>query len=677
MSRINSSFTRIGLVCFLVSVLVFVCFWPSKVSAGSGLPDSGIPGVPKTICLSSVPRLENFPDIALDFRPLDSSITIVSGLSSTDIQAQENNSAPVPVNVNIAPVGIGLNVYFVIDTGNRTDLTLVAATLQSLSPMLQDNVDEVTIISDDNNGSNYLLNTTKSLSDFQKAIQNLPLSSLKYTTINNGLTQALKYIKGQNYGCSHSNLIIVMSGGETLNNTNNYQQYIDDANAAWTKVHFFHYPNPTSHVLFSQPVFENLANGTNGLYRQILNKAEIAASLPMLGLDREREQYTATYRTIIGDSGDRNVSLLYQNRDITRQVQTYSITISNPTITITSPADGIVIQQPSSGSDTTTTDTTDLVNVEFSLSWPDGHKRNIKSADLVVTSPSGTNTAMSISAGAPLEFNWNIGEYTRQNFNTLSIKVTATDEFGLPAASKVVTIKIIYITPPPPLNTWLLYSLYAIVAILLVVLIIMGKRIKTLATTGVVGRFLGEVRKTFVGGRRKGKPYASFKVLDGPASMVNQDIKIYTESVKLGRDPQKSDLTFYTPDSNSSISGLHCRIERVGGSWRIVALSSSGSETFVEDQAIPFNEPYPLQSGQTVRMGYLAQQPVVFQFNVEQGSEQQPKESDAEEDVRKTTFISDGSDEDLVPPDPQTHAEDSTKESTKDTDDLFDEFRNR
>lgn len=670
MSRINSSFTRIGLVCFLVSVLVFVCFWPSKVSAESGLPDSGIPGVPKTICLSSVPRLENFPDIALDFRPLDSSINIVSGLSSTDIQAQENNSAPVPVNVNIAPVGIGLNVYFVVDTGNRTDLTLVAATLQSLSPMLQDNVDEVTIISDDNNGSNYLLNTTKSLSDFQKAIQNWPLSSLKYTTINNALTQALKYIKGQNYGCSHSNLIIVMSGGDTLNNTNNYQQYIDDANAAWTKVHFFHYPNPTSHVLFSQPVFENLANGTNGLYRQILNKAEIAASLPMLGLDREREQYTATYRTIIGDSGDRNVSLLYQNRDITRQVQTYSITISAPEVAITYPADGTVFPTPGS--------TSNIVSVAVSVTWPDGHIRNLASESLIVSSSSGTEPKMNINlTGKAQNFDLNINEYRGVIENALQIQVKVIDEFGLTATSQPVGVKISII--PPVVRTvtpWTVYALYGIVAVLVVLLIIMGRRLAKV-TSGAVKQFIGEVRKTFVGGRRKGKPYASFKVIDGPASMVNQDIKIYTESVKLGRDPQKSDLTFYTPDANSSISGLHCRIERVGGSWRIVALSSSGSETFVEDQAIPFNEPYPLQSGQTVRMGYLAQQPVVFQFNVEQGSEQQPKESDAEEDVRKTVFIRDGSDEDLVPPDPQTLAEDSTKESTKDTDDLFDEFRNR
>lgn len=97
--------------------------------------------------------------------------------------------------------------------------------------------------------------------------------------------------------------------------------------------------------------------------------------------------------------------------------------------------------------------------------------------------------------------------------------------------------------------------------------------------------------------------------------MIGQEINIYTEVVKLGRDPQRADITFYTPNTNSSISGLHTRIERKDGTWYIIAISHSGSETFVDNYAIPFNEPYHLQNSQTVRLGYMGQQPVIFTFS--------------------------------------------------------------
>jgi len=122
------------------------------------------------------------------------------------------------------------------------------------------------------------------------------------------------------------------------------------------------------------------------------------------------------------------------------------------------------------------------------------------------------------------------------------------------------------------------------------------------------------VRKTLVGGGVRGKPLATLTVNDGPPNMIGKELKIYTEIIKLGRDPQRADMTFYSPDAKSSISGLHARIERVDGYWRIVAVSQSGSETFIDDVAIPFNEPRSLINGQSIRMGYLAQQPVVFTF---------------------------------------------------------------
>lgn len=135
------------------------------------------------------------------------------------------------------------------------------------------------------------------------------------------------------------------------------------------------------------------------------------------------------------------------------------------------------------------------------------------------------------------------------------------------------------------------------------------------------------IRKTIIGGGKRGKPLASINIKDGPVNAIGKDFKIYTERVKLGRDPQLADMTFYAPDAKSSVSGLHASIEKENELWRIIAVSTSKSETFVDGGAIPFNQPYPLHDGQEVRLGYLAQQPVTFIFN-----------TDASDAPRKTTL---------------------------------------
>jgi predicted component of type VI protein secretion system len=196
----------------------------------------------------------------------------------------------------------------------------------------------------------------------------------------------------------------------------------------------------------------------------------------------------------------------------------------------------------------------------------------------------------------------------------------------------------------------------------------MGRRLAKF-TSGAVKQ-LGVAITTILGGaKHKGTPLASIKVIDGPASMIGAEpLKIYAESVKLGRDPTKADFTFYTPDAISTVSGLHCQIERVKGAWRIVALSKKGSETFVDDQAIPFFEPYPLNDGQIVRMGYLAQQPVVFQFNVEAASE----ESLSEKKITTENLP----DNNHVPIDDETRvSKPLTDDEQKETDNIFAEYR--
>ncbi len=615
MYQIRSRSTRLVFSILIVALLFLSNPVGMSVAAKSWPAPVKDAGVPETICITSSPDISKFPEMLVSFRVVDSTYSIVPGLSKTDIQVVENNKTPISsTNITASPDAAGLNLYFVIDVSNRTDLTLVKQTMEAFSSLLKDGLDQVTILTDENNSSRDLLKTSSSVTEFEKMIQTIPSRVGKPSTINNALTQALTEIKSQKIGCNRSTFLIILAGSDTLSAGSIAANFVEEAKNSHTKVIAYNYPAAIQNPFVRQPFFETLTRDTYGTYVETIT-ADIAKSSPgKLGLDTNRLLYTANYRSNNGDNGEHTVKINYQNQDITTESVTYSIKLDPPVVIIKHPEGGAVIKR-------TEEETTQMTDVEFTVTFPDDLVRKINSANLIVSSPTGVVTDMKIdpSTGIPLNFNWDALQFAEKNVEVpLTLTVEVTDEFGLKSTSQPVSVSVIFeiiAAGPPP---WQLYVLYGIVGVLLLVIIIMWRQVSRLAS-GIgqsVAKVAGQIRQTIVGGSaKKGTVFGQIKVIDGPASMINQDLKIYTESVKLGRDPQRSDLSFYTVDANSSVSGLHCKIERVGGAWRIIALSTSGSETFVDNQPIPFNEPYPLSSGQTVRMGYLAQQPVEFTFS--------------------------------------------------------------
>jgi hypothetical protein len=214
------------------------------------------------------------------------------------------------------------------------------------------------------------------------------------------------------------------------------------------------------------------------------------------------------------------------------------------------------------------------------------------------------------------------------------------------------------------------FVFFAIVVIALQIIFFRKQTAMFMAGIGQrVTELINNVRYTLVGGVARVKPLATLRVIEGPQAMIGQKLEIYTEVVKLGRDPKRAEITFYEPDTNSSVSGLHARIEFVNRTWRIVALSVSGSETFVNDTAIPFAEPYPLESGQLVRLGYAAQKPVTFEFNVLVIATSSIRKTEA--DYRKTDVG------DTVMPVKFSKVPEKKLQTQGSDDDIFNEFRDR
>ncbi|MBK8698439.1 MAG: FHA domain-containing protein [Saprospiraceae bacterium] len=287
------------------------------------------------------------------------------------------------------------------------------------------------------------------------------------------------------------------------------------------------------------------------------------------------------------------------------------------------------------------------------------------------------------------EINWNFSPIKTSGAHTLYLSAKITDEFDFQGTSTPLEILLTNNTElADKVPTWVptaLIILGSVVVVLLLLMVFMWRRMLSFAKQGgaLLGKIAGEIRKTIVGGGKRGKPLASLKVLDGPPAMIGQELKIYTESVKMGRNPQLADMTFYGPDINTSVSGLHARLEKMSRSWRIVALSQSGSETFVDDQSIPFNEPVSLTSGQKIRMGYFAQQPVILEFSTEQAQSdsQYPKATPEDNDVRKTELLSNEMEDKAGPnvffgrPNSMPPQSAAKKPTTQDSDSVFDDLR--
>ncbi len=132
---------------------------------------------------------------------------------------------------------------------------------------------------------------------------------------------------------------------------------------------------------------------------------------------------------------------------------------------------------------------------------------------------------------------------------------------------------------------------------------------------------IAEKRRDFSWRKNVKTPLARLIVFEGPETMVGQELQIFSDVVRLGSDPDQVDFAFY-PEVNTSISGLHARLERTGGRWRIEALSQSHSETFVNEEALPFHMPLDLYSGDIIRLGYVDQYPVSLHFLTEDGLNQ-------------------------------------------------------
>lgn len=678
--------------CFLLFSLFLLMFLPipsSRHANAKPLPAKSLQaGQGPLLCITSPVNTTVFPNITFNFRMLDANLSPIVP-ADTELHFSENGQTIVHLADSIQrdATGVGIDYYFIVDRGNRTPQSSVRSILQTFvsSGYYNEQTDKVKIYTNEKDNSYLYYPSSINGNTLTEAIANYPLNGdNQYRQVYQSFDQVLSELEVTPNVCQNMRIIIMLMGDDALSK-NDIFSFAQRTKDSLAKLAIFHVYGQMGGSFASRSTYSDLATLSGGTYRQIKSLDNDVKP----GFDNfmlYKQVFTATYRTNFGGTGSHNIALTYQNANIPVLGQSsYSVDVRPPTVSLTGDT---VINRAAQNKTAAGDYIYNIGSLPYvaKIVWGDSYPRIIKSAALIVKEGETENeTVIPLSARGDnsYELNWNFSPIKAPGLHTLYLSVKITDEFDYQAVSAPFEILLTNNTEAvDKVPIWVpttLSVLASVIVILLILMIFMWNRMLNFAKQGgtALGKIAGDIRKTIVGGGKRGKPLASLEVLEGPPNMIGQELKIYTESVRLGRNPQLADMSFYGPNVTTSVSGLHARLEKMSGRWRIVALSQSGSETFINDQPIPFNEPVWLQNNQKVRMGYFAQQPVILIFHTEQiehktwvdsaGYDLEAPEvkMDMDETIESSVFFSRTNN--------NTRA--MKKPSSKNSDSAFDEFR--
>ncbi len=633
-------------------------------------------------CITDVPVTGTYPEVKINFRVFDNGLNPVDLLSDKDLRVSENGLAPIPfesVSKNSSQT-VGIDYYVLIDRGNRTDQDQVMLFLNSfLANMYDETKDVVQIFTDEDNLTTQLY-PSPVFNNLSQAVANFPTVKVGSPRLaDNAIRSIMDNIDGSFNTCQKPRILFLVIGDNAISE-NLAADISVRARRSFTKIFLYHTANPYDKAYNSRSYYEKMAVDAGGQYIQIVSGGD-AARLVSEAIAGYRQSYTGVYRTNNGASGSHDISFVYKGENILAKGATsYTINLLSPQVSLVVPS--IIERTARQSIDTGYVYDKTSQTVSVSVAFPDGFPRAVSSiGTLVISSSESGETRNSIvlvpTSGDIYQFNWDLADVGDNVRKDLVIKVELSDETGLSFISPDVSVAILnHIPLNLMLERYLVYIMLGIVLLLVVALLVMRRRMGTLMARGrdAFTNVVDVIRKTEIFGRQS-KALAVIKIVDGPPAMINQELKIFTESVKLGRDPQKADMTFHSPDTKSSVSGLHARIEKVNGNWQITAVSQSRSETFVDEVAIPFNSPHPLRNGQKIRLGYHAQQPVIFIFNTDVSNlTLDDTLGTGSYDVRKTEIVSEPAKVVKISSEKREVVKQQSKE---DTDSFFDEFRDR
>jgi len=373
-----------------------------------------------------------------------------------------------------------------------------------------------------------------------------------------------------------------------------------------------------------------LAHESGGAYLRLDRLADQRADLGRIyeAITAARTYYEATYRSQSSASGPRLVSVAPSGAPpgLTGSTGSYEVELQPPTVTLDSPvtgdsfsfdvdtdAEGVQVFTPESLPFVVTVD-----------AWPDGYPRQIARAEIlageeVVGSSSGP------FPDSPITFLWELGSFESLETVTLPLRVRLTDEVGLQAETAPAEVELSFREGRGfPLSCFssgfsfgciVLFTLPPLLCVGLVVVLggsvlLARGRSRPSPASGT----LPEPPHTIVAGpgAAEAEALAQLNVVIGPPDLVGRDLPIEEYDTRLGRDPSKTDVTFYAGQA-TSISSLHCILRLSIGRFYLIDNHSTNG-TRVNGQRLIADQPHELHDGDEIDLGDLSLQGVRLRF---------------------------------------------------------------
>lgn len=602
----------------------------------------------------------HFPDVQFDLRAVDINNQVVANLNSAGMSVFENGEL-VP-EIEITPRSDGpVTILFVVDQGSNSYYnyfglnnlrlaftTLVAGgffidgrdTVEVLGRQHIDSDQTVTVMPATHQGSD--LTTWAANFNFQRS------------------TSATKGLLGVDDAIKTMSELVPAPGSQTTAIIL-ITRYIEDPswqvaitaaqNIAVTAKENYDsiYVFQTDSQKYRSESLQALALSATGQYVP-LDSYTVSTLVGTVyqNLNTQRAAYTVRYRSVLGTSDPRQITINSATAPTTGVGGSYQVSVLPPTVSITAPAaDSVILRTAARAADGSVTYDTNEMPVTADISWPETvNPRPIRLAQLYLDDVLQTTSQPELS-DSKVQLVWDLSSLTEPGQRPVTLELRVTDELNVEAKAET-TVNLDIGEPPSQTARTLVLSAGGLALLFLCCgvpllgavagLIVYTRR--PAQTSERARKILSDVQNTVIpGGPDKGKAIGSVKVLEGPAGLIGETLELSRQVTMIGRSPDAAHIIFY-PDEESTISRVHCTI-RVAGKYVVLVDNNSTNGTHINGHVVKPNEMVQLRDGDEIVLGDLANRGVKLKFSTSAG-----KPSGSGSEGLDRTFIVDDWDKD-------------------------------
>ena len=141
---------------FYLTIVFLLLVFPVTGNAKETTIESQQSNGPTILCITSVPNTSSFPNIVVNFKMIDGTLSPITDLDERDFRFSENEKPEVLLS-SLLPNSterVGIDYYVIIDKGNRTSQNAVKNILLKFLDYFDGQNDNIKIYTDEKNTAN-------------------------------------------------------------------------------------------------------------------------------------------------------------------------------------------------------------------------------------------------------------------------------------------------------------------------------------------------------------------------------------------------------------------------------------------------------------------------------------------------------------------------------------------